>query len=237
MTVLYIHSENLLRNSPKLLADFINLAATKNIAVELLFGAPEWTFTGNHQYVVDLVTRANAFVASLTGAKPIGLQFDVEPHALSTWSTNEVTYGNQLIDLYTKLRQVKRPDMYINADIALGYRFVNITRNGVTKTLTQWLVDVTDRTTVMSYRDFAIGTDSITDHASHPVNYAATVGKLAYVGVETACAQDPEKVTFCEEGRSALDYSLNNVVSHFSGNRGFGGTAVHHYTSYVVLRQ
>lgn len=236
ITVLYIHSEGLLKNSPQLLADFINLAAAKNIAVELLFGATEWTFTANHQIAVDLLQRANTFVNGLSGAKPIGVQFDVEPHSLSGWATNQADYGSQLIDLYAKLKQAKLPGLYLNADIAMGYEYINITRNGVTKTLSQWLIDVTDRTTLMAYRDYATGADSITDHANHPVSYAASTGKISYVGVETTCGLDPEKITFCEEGKAALESSLGSVTSYYSGNRGYGGNAVHDYTAYMQLR-
>lgn len=236
ITVLYIHSEGLLESSPQLLADFINLAASKNIAVELLFGAAEWTFTENHQIALDLLQRANAFINGLNGVKPVGIQFDVEPHSLPSWSTNQVNYGNQLIDLYTKLHQAKLPEMYLNADIAMGYEYVNITRNGVTKTLTQWLVDATDRTTIMAYRDYATGADSIVDHAGHPVNYAANTGKITYVAVETTCGLEPEKVTYCEEGKNALESDLGSVAFYFYGNRGYGGNAVHDYTAYALMQ-
>ena len=87
----------------------------------------------------------------------------------------------------------------------------------------------------MDYRDFASGVDGIIDHANHPINYAATKGKLAYIGVETTCGLTPEKVTFCEEGKGSLDTELWFTKSNYSCNQGFGGIAIHDYAGYSKL--
>lgn len=236
VTTIYLHSEGLLKNTPKLLENFINLAASRNIGVELLFGASEWTFTNNHPIALALVAKANAFVTSLQGAKPRGLHFDVEPHALPGWAANQTSYGNQLLALYGKIQKAKLPGLYLNADIAMGYSVVNITRNGVTKPLSHWLVDAVDRTTVMTYRDYAQGPDSIISHGNDPVNYAATIGKRSYIGVETTCNLQPEKITFCEEGNAAMEAALASVVANYRANSGFGGIAVHDYRAYLILK-
>jgi hypothetical protein len=236
ITTIYLHSEGLLKNTPQLLASFINLAATRNIRVELLFGAPEWTFTQNHQIALALVAKANAFVNSLRGARPVGLHFDVEPHGLPGWATNQSSYSVQLLDLYTKLQKAKLPGMYLNADIAMGYSVVNIVRNGISKPLSHWMVDTVDRTTLMAYRDYAQGPDSIIAHANVPVNYAAKIGKRAYVGVETTCNLDPEKITFCEEGNAEMQAALESVAANYRLNTGFGGVAIHDYRAYLILK-
>ncbi len=236
VTTIYLHSEGLLKNNPQLLASFIDLAATRNIGVELLFGAPEWTFTKNHQIALALVSKANAFVNSLRGARPVGLHFDVEPHALPGWEGNQSSYGAQLLDLYAKLKQAKRPDLYLNADIAMGYSLVTLTRNGVSKPLTHWLVDSVDRTTLMAYRDYAQGPDSIIAHGNNPVNYAATIGKRAHIAVETTCNLQPEKMSFCEEGEAEMQAGLDSVVANYRINAGFGGVAIHDYRAYFLLR-
>lgn len=232
---IYVSAQWLIRDYPSQFAAFINNAANKGISVELLYGDSTWALTANHQQALDQVSKVNAFINSLTGARPVALHFDVEPHTLSDWSTNQVSYGNQLIDLYAKIMAAKNPNLLLNVDIAMGYEYVNITRNGVTKTLTQWLIDNSDRTTLLDYRDFASGDDGIIYHANHPVNYSATKGKLTYIGVETNCGLTPEKITFCEEGRSGLDTELGIVKSNYSCNQGFGGTAIHDYVGYSAL--
>ncbi|MFM9435808.1 hypothetical protein ACFDR9_002879 [Janthinobacterium sp. CG_23.3] len=236
VSVIYLHSESLLTRQPALLAGFLNRAAAYGVTVELLFGASEWMLSANHQYALDLVAKSNAFVAGLTGARPAGLHFDIEPHSLPNWKTDQVAMGQQLIDLYQKLARAKAAGLYLHADIALGYEYLTLTRGGVSKTLSQWLIDSTDRVTVMSYRDVALGADGIVAHAAHPIAYAGTLGKLAVAGVETACNAELPKVTFCEEGRLALEGQLGSVGAYFGGAAGFGGVAIHDYRNFKVLR-
>ncbi|HEY4540770.1 MAG TPA: hypothetical protein VIG66_00170 [Noviherbaspirillum sp.] len=235
ITSVYVSAQWLMRDTPQELAAFIDLAASKDISVELLLASHDWALTENHQLALDQVKKANAFVKGLTGAKPVALHFDVEPHSLPGWANNQVSYGNQLIDLYTKLRQARDPSLRLNADIAMSYRTIKITRSGVTKTLAQWMVDKSDSTTLMAYRDYATGPDSITYHADHPINYAAKKGKVSYVGVETTCGLEPVKITFCEEKQAGMNAALSTVVSTYEGNAGFGGLAIHDYAGYSIL--
>lgn len=234
VNMIFLESETLL-NKPALLAAFLNRAAGRGIQVELLFGASEWVRPENHAVPLQLLERVNGFVAGLTGARPAGVHFDIEPHALPDWQTDPVTLGNQLLDLYGKLMAAKAPGLYLDADIAMGYEYVSFARGGVTRTLSQFMVDATDRTTLMDYRDYSSGQDSIESHALHPVSYAVLRGKRTTVGVETTCNVQPTKVTFCEEGRKRMDGQLADVATYFAGNRGYGGVAVHDYVNYRKL--
>lgn len=229
INVVSIHAPGLLLNRPTILADFINRAAARQVKVELLFGDPNWMFTANHQQALEQLTRANNFTRSLTGAKPIGVHFDIEPHALGTWDANRVSYSTQLINLYEKMQAAKLPGLQLNVDMAMSYREVLINRNGVSKSLSHWLVDTVDRTTLMSYRDYAFGPDSIIFHSNHPVDYAATKGKQVMVSVETTCGLIPEKVSFCEEGLTEMNAAIDSVYSNYKTNTGFGGMSLHDY--------
>lgn len=234
VSVIFLHSESML-NKPALLSRFLDRAAAKGIEVELLFGAPDWALTANHGIPLDLLRRANAFVAGLTGARPVGVHFDIEPHVLPEWETDAVPLGDQLLDLYGKLMAAKAHGLYINADIAMGYEYVSLTRGGVTRSLSHWMVDATDRTTLMDYRDYSMGEDSIVSHALHPVSYATTRGKRTLVGVETTCKLQPAKVTFCEEGNRHMEAELASVNAYFGANTGYGGLAIHDYANYREL--
>ncbi|KFI05632.1 hypothetical protein JN27_19325 [Massilia sp. BSC265] len=236
INIIYVHSQSLL-GKPALLAGFIDRAAARSVKVELLFGAPEWSRAENHHLALDILKRANAFVAGLTGARPVGLHFDIEPHGLPDWNQNQVSLGNQLIDLYTKMKAAHRSGLYLNADIAMGYEYVPITRNDVTRTLSHWMVDTVDRTTLMAYRDYAMGADSITSHAEHPISYALTKGKQTMVGVETTCNLEPAKITFCEEGYSRMESNVASVNTLFGTNAGYGGMAFHDYRALRALKR
>jgi hypothetical protein len=237
VNVIYLHSETLLTQKTTLLAGFIHRASKRGIAVELLFGAAEWALTANHQRAIDLVIKASIFVNGLTSARPVALHFDVEPHTLANWPAAHGSLGNQLVDLYAKLYKAKAPGLKLGADMALGYEYIYLSRGGITKTMSEWLIDATDSTTVMSYRNFALGQDSITDHATHPVRYAASKGKIAVVAVEATCSpSEPAKVSFCRAGKQALEAELGNVLSFYGGSTGFGGFAIHDYRNFVLLK-
>lgn len=234
VNIIFLHAEGLL-NKPELLSGFLNRAAAKGIKVELLFGAAEWSLTANHGRPLQLLGRVKTFVAGLTGARPVGVHFDIEPHGLPSWNADQVSLSNQLLALYGKLMAAKVPGLYINADIAMGYEYVSLTRDGVTRTLSQWMVDATDRTTLMDYRDYSSGNDSIISHALHPVSYALARGKRTIVGVETTCNLQPAKITFCEEGNKRMETNLATVRTYFQSNAGFGGLAIHDYANYRKL--
>lgn len=234
VNVIFLHSETML-NKPALLSRFLDRAAAKGIEVELLFGASAWALTANHGIPLALLKRVNNFVAGLTGARPVGVHFDIEPHALPEWDTDPVSLGNQLVALYDKLMEAKAHGLYINADIAMGYEYVLLTRGGVTRSLSHWMVDSTDRTTLMDYRDYSMGEDSIVSHALHPLAYAVTRGKRALIGVETTCNVQPTKVTFCEEGNRRMETELASVNAYFGANTGYGGLAIHDYANYRRL--
>lgn len=235
VNVIFLHSQALL-NKPALLAGFIEHAASRSIKVELLFGAPEWSRTENHYMAVNMVKKASAFVAGLSGARPSGLHFDIEPHGLPDWNQNKVSLGNQLIDLYAKMKVANTAGLSLNADIAMGYAYVAITRNGITRSLSHWMVDTVDRTTLMAYRDYAMGEDSITSHAEHPISYAMAKGKQTMIGVETTCNLEPAKITFCEEGYSRMESNLASVNNFFGANTGYGGLAIHDYRDFRSMR-
>ncbi len=82
--IIYLHSESLLTRQPALLAGFLNRAAAYGVSVELLFGASEWMLAANHPYVLNLVAKANAFTAGLSGARPAGLHFRAGQHIRMT---------------------------------------------------------------------------------------------------------------------------------------------------------
>ena len=65
-------------------------------------------------------------------------------------------------------------------------------------------------------------------HAKDELIYGLQIGKPVTLGVETKCI-NRGKITFCEEGETALDNRLSKVKSFFQDNRGFNGFAIHHY--------
>lgn len=236
---LYLQSQSLLSTDEGhwKLTTMITEASARGIEVELLFGDANWTYTANHQTALDLLTLAKQYAAGAT-VKPAGVHFDVEPHTLNEWKTNEAArpgLSDQYVTLLEKLR-VNKGNLQLSADFAIGYKNVMLTRNGVTKELTKWVLDKVDRGYIMAYRDFAAGNnDGIIDHATFAVQYGANLGKPVGIGVETLCGLTPLKVTFCEEGNAWMEQELTKVATQYRSSGGFAGLSIHDYKGYSHL--
>ncbi len=233
---IYIESPVLLSNYPNTLSTFIAEAATYGIQVELLMGDPRWALSSYHDDAISLAQQAVAFTLQLTGPRPIGLHVDVEPYALPEWTTDRNGTANQYLDLLEKLQaEVQGTPLILTVDIPFWYDGVTVTRNGQTRSMHMWTIDMVDRVTIMAYRDHAQPPDGIIDHVSNEIAYANTRGKRVVIGVETQCGLWPEKISFCEEGLAAMESALAEVQSTYRSAPAFDNFAVHDYRSYRDL--
>lgn len=230
----YLESEKLINTDQASLASFTKEAKQHCIEVELLFGAPDWAFTSNHAYAVSLAQKAVAF-ASRAEAPPVGVHFDVEPYNLPEYKADVNSGANQYLDLLEKIRAVTSPSkLYFAKAIPLGFEFQSVNRGGQTVKLSHAAIERVDRVMLMDYRDTS---NRIIDDASDEMQYAASKGKKVVIGVETACdTGEVHTITFCEEGKAALETALLNVSNAFGSNSAFAGMAVHDYAAYKPLK-
>ena len=238
---IYLNAEELLQGEPAgLLREFIATAAEKGMAVELLAGAPEWALTPYHDDALDFVGDAISFTVGITDtAKPVGVHLDAEPHALSEWKIDPQAVTPQYLDLLKKVRDVVQavrdlggPCLQFAVDIPFWYDDISATFDGVTKPLNQHVQDLADSVTLMAYRDCAVGPDCIIEHVANELAYAESVSKTIVIGVETNCGQDPEKITFCEEGEEVMEQELGLTEAFYRSSPAFDGFAIHYYRSY-----
>ncbi len=240
ITGVYAESQSLLSSAPASLASFIATAKTHGIEVELLFGYELWARASEHAKAVALAESAAAFSAGLSGPKPIGVHFDVEPHQLPEWKAggaSEAQIAAEFVELLEKLHAVTQgAGLRLSVDIPFWYDGRPLTRGGVTRPLSEWVADSVDRVVLMDYRDTADGPDGIVAQAANEIAYGATIGKPVVLGVETLCNLDPPKVTFCEEGAAVLEAELAKTIAVLSESAGFAGLAVHDYKAYAALK-
>lgn len=164
--------------------------------------------------------------------RPSGIMWDVEPHATPLWQTDwhaaAIKWLDFLDDVVPPVAAAS-PGLNSSACIPFWYDGKNVTRNGQTRPLLHWAIDVLDEVLVMAYRDSAEGSDGIIAHARPNLDYAATKGKGCVIAVEIACSVTTDKVTFCEEGAAHMEQELTKVVAAFSSHAAFRGVAVHDY--------
>ena len=236
VTTVFVESQGFIAGNSSSLGSFVQAAASQGIAVELLFGDSTWARAVNHSKAVKLAHDAVQFSKALSGSRPVGLHFDVEPYTLPEWKSAQASIAGQWVDLLTKLRaETAGSGLRLSADVPFWLDGISLTRSGTTRPLHKWVIDAVDRAVLMDYRDHAAPPDGIIDLASVEVAYGKSVGKPVLIGVETACGLSPTKITFCEEGSAKLEKAFQDARAALDPG-GLAGFAVHHYTSYRALK-
>jgi hypothetical protein len=235
---IYLYAYDLLSVDPTALADLI--AETGGAEVELLAGDPSWALATNHSEVLDFVQEAIVFAQNVSKAsRPVGLHFDVEPYLLDEWGSDQVGTITQYLDLLVAIREkltTTESPLLLSVDIPFWYDTIGATYNGEMKPLHQHVQDIVDYVVIMDYRDTAGGSDGMIAHAQNELIYANKINKLVTVGVETNCIE-PAKITFCQEGKAAMEQELSEAKLIFEANPAFHGFAIHDYVGYARLSQ
>jgi len=183
-------------------------------------------------------------------AKPIGIHLDIEVHSLSGWGGgNQQSWANQWLDLLEQAKKIAGPNIPLTVDFAMQYTsVVQITRNGETKSLADWALDIVDRAVLMAYRDYGTVDDchltnhkkcGETDSISHHYNELLTLAESKktnknkiyniQIGVETN-KDTLDKINFGLEGEAYMESVLNNLTRQFDHRSSFGGIVVHDLT-------
>lgn len=219
------------------LAAFLDSAAARGFAVELLFGAPEWALTANHGQATRLAQQIKALTASQDQklrAVPTSIQYDVEPYNMDEYKADPNGVGSQWVDMYVKVAgELKGAGIGVTACVPRWLETRSVTRGGKARGLDRWLADIADRMTLMDYVDKAAG---IKDGAAGELAYADSIGKEVVVGVETMPNLDPPSTSFAEEGEAALEAALGAVDPDFRKHPSYFGPAIHQWETYRALK-
>jgi len=193
------------------------------------------------------LARAGLLLCSLLvvchtdAAKPVGIHLDIEVHSLPGWGDNQQAWGNEWLDLMGKLATAANSTT-LTVDFAMQYSsVVQINRDGQTRSLADWALDVVDNVVLMAYRDYGTvadcagtnhqncgETDSIVFHSQELLDLARE-NTTVKIGVETNPGTI-DKVNFGDEGEAYMEMVLGNVIDHFSPVPQFEGIAVHDLT-------
>lgn len=164
--------------------------------------------------------------------RPSGVMWDVEPHATALWKTDWHAAANHWLDFLGEVTHglaEARPALKSSACLPFWYDGKMVTRNGKTKPLLHWAMDLLDEVLLMAYRDSAEGSDGIIELSRPNLDYAASIGKGCVIAVELSCSVSTDKVTFCQEGVGRMEGELGKVQAALGSHRGFRGLAVHDY--------
>jgi hypothetical protein len=237
---IFISASALLANNPTELGQLISYFSAQGIGIELLFGDPSWVLPANQASALLQAQRAVSFTSTTSGAKPVGVHFDIEPYSLPQWTSDQNLTANQTLDLYEQLAAtVAGSGLRLTADIPFWFDTITVTRDGGTRPMSELMIDRVDRVTILDYRDFAgscsiQADDGIIYNASSELAYAMTAHKEVVIGLETTPVT-PNKVTFWEEGNDALEAAMQQTRCAFDPNPAWLGFAVHQWAYWRLL--
>lgn len=204
---------------------FIEAAHAAGMRVHAVAGDATWARRGN-----DWVDWTNEVVN--VGAFD-GIVADVEPYLLSEWS-NARRRGRVIKTYLANLSKAHTAAGATPMLAAVPFWWDLAEFSNSDGTLIERVMQNSDGVVVMAYRDFAEGADGIIEHADFEVDLADTLGKTVVVGVETGAAS-LDKVTFAEEGETAMEAELVKVEGAFASVASYGGIAIHYYGSYATM--
>ena len=220
---IYQEAESLVLDHPGEVPGYLADAQAAGLEVSLLFGYAPWALAANHGTAVALAELA----VSAAGPHSPALHFDVEPHGLPEWSTDQAALVEDYLSLLEQLSAVtSAAGLVLEADMPFWYDTLQSTWDGPSRPLSELVLDRVDRALIMDYRDHAAPPNGMLDLAESELLYAAAMGRSVVVAVETNCIT-PTHITFCEEGRAAMEAELTAFELAQPGGAALVGLAVH----------
>lgn len=214
---------------------FIEQAATRNIKVYALDGAPDWASAEGEKYR----SRFFDWVQTYQGlSKPEqqfkGIHLDVEPYLYSGWKEdyqNTVSrFQDVVVRSYADAHQLNLklilavPFWYDNRQYANRYGEGNLGR---------WVIQNTDQIAIMAYRDQAA---EIIKLAEQEMVWAHELNKQVIIGAETKPSSEGDKITFYEEGSAVMYDQLEKVYAHYEPMASFNGFSIHSLERWMELK-
>lgn len=231
--------------APDALGDLVECAGRAGILVEALEGDPNWALLSQQG---EFWPKFNAILAwnarQPASRKLAGIHLDIEPYILKQFKSDEKPrvmrdYLDLLAEVGRRLKAENTP-MTLAADIPFWYDTREemdpdnhiLEYNGKKQYLSRHVQDLCDYVAVMSYRQNAVGGNSITSTSEGEVAYAGSIGKKAFPSVEMTEVSDTPTISFYGTDPSMFREQLRQVFDEMKDHKGFGGVLIHHYKSY-----
>jgi len=246
INLLFVGTRLTLSDHPEAYADLIQRAHEHGIRLYALAGEASWALEDRHAYALEHIRQVLDFNADHPSNPFDGLQLDIEPYTLSGFSDHMEEISSQflrLLDNAAALVAEHDSGKRLALDAAVPFWYAasdhprTVTYNGASKPLSHHILDIVDSVSIMAYRDNA---DEQIELSRNDVEYAGSLGKIAYIGTETMPPdgeQIPERITYHHKKVSYMNDQLDAIYQAYSGVSGFGGVAIHSYDSFKIMKE
>lgn len=209
---------------------FLVKAHQRPVHVEFLCGDSAWGKAENHNEALSNLRAILAFNKAGKSAERFdGFQFDVEPYLLKEWPSPTLTRD------YLRLLDKARDEIRVSkTKLVLGAAIPRFFHNESVGHLDRQVLDRVDYIALMDYVD---SSERLIADASPEIEYAGKIGKKVWIGVETQELKDEPKATFYALGSDMMELAFTAAAQHYKNAPGFGGFAIHHWSSYRVFKR
>ncbi|MDF2962786.1 MAG: hypothetical protein K0S39_4521 [Paenibacillus sp.] len=217
--------------------DFISKAGTLGIEVHALGGAPNWILPENQIKMYKLIDWVKNYNNKAQADQQFkGIHLDVEPFVMPVWYQNTDTMLGLWRDTVSGfVEEIKKdsPHLIAGADLPVWLERFNVTDgHGERTTLSDWMIEELDQTTLMAYRD---NSNDILSSVANEMDEAEKYGKSIIVSVETKPSNEGP-ITFYDKGQTLMMQELGRVVNALQNRASFVGYAIHEYESWITLK-
>lgn len=226
---------------PEELRKLLILAAAQGVAVEALDGAPDMGMAENHASTLAILEAIIAFDRTLPeDARFAGMHYDIEPYVMKAWKTDQrprimLDILNLFAGINARLR-LEAPHWTLSCDIPFWYDHKTeepdsciVEFLGETKNFHQHLQDLTDYIGIMSYRQKAVGENSITKHCEAELAYAQKIGRLVCPAMETGPVHEAPQTSFHGLPSEEFWRQKAQVEETLKDHPAYAGVLVHSY--------
>ncbi len=230
------------------LHDFIALAGTRGIAVDLEGGANDWGQHANRWKGYALIDLLHLYNETYPDAPSRGLQYDVESYLSSAYADSKAdTLANfaDFVSASAAQMAAKNPGKRFSVVIPHFYDeqiawtpqiSYNGTREYVLTALLQGLqADPGSYLIVMAYRNFLDGTNGTIALAHAEVAEASSGYATKVIVAQETGNVPPNYVTFYGKSSEDLLTALAGIESAFNTESAFGGVAVDYFEPFAAL--
>jgi hypothetical protein len=236
---LFLGGADLLPRRAEALAAFLGSARRRGLAVSLVLDMDSWAHPDQRPAALEAVRAVRDFdlqQAQAGRARLAALQIDVEPHALPDWEREGAKLSGDYLDLLEAIKADLKGGPPLHVDIPVWWQERPIKRGGRTRPLSEWVIQLADRTVLMDYRNRV---ESIVEDAEGPLASADALGRSVLIGLAVHCdgAPDNAAISFCGLGEGALSRAMRKAEARLRRHRSYAGMAVFTYEDWLVLKR
>jgi hypothetical protein len=219
-------------------SNFVREASARGIEIHALGGAPDWILPDKQVKLYKLINWVKTYNGGVAAEERFtGIHLDVEPFVLQAWHADTDTMLGLWRDTmsgFVEEMKIETPQLTAGADLPVWLdKFMVQDGLGGRTTLSNWMLQRLDQTTLMAYRD---NVPDIISSISNELSEAENNGKSIIVALETLPSTEGP-ISYYDKGRLQMLQDLSVMGETLKDRASFAGYAIHDYEGLTRLKE